>query len=140
MATKEARGTKRTCQNLECESRFYDLNRDDIVCPICQSAFVLAPAVVEEEPEPAPAVTEAVAAAPAATSDTAADQADAGDGDEVTDDDALVSLDDADAELEGETVDGDDEDDNTFLETDDDDEGGDVTGIIGPVGGDDEET
>ena len=135
MATKEARGTKRTCQNLECEARFYDLNRDPIVCPICQSVFELAPAVVEEEPEPAPVAEEAPAAAPAAAA--AMDPADAGDGDEVTDDDALVSLDDADAELEGETVDGDDDD--TFLETDDD-EGGDVTGIIGPVGGDDDDT
>ncbi len=133
MATKEARGTKRTCQNLECEARFYDLNRDPIVCPICQSIFELAPAVVEEEPEEAPAPVEAEAKPAAA----AVDQADAGDGDEVTDDDALVSLDDADAELDGETVDGDDDD--TFLETDDD-EGGDVSGIIGPVGDDDEET
>ncbi len=134
MATKEARGTKRTCQNPDCLARFYDLNRDPIVCPICQTVFELAPVVVEEEPEAAPEPV-AAAAAPVAT---AADQADAGDGDEVTDDDALVSLEDADAELEGETVDNDD-DDNTFLETDDD-EGGDVTGIIGPVGGDDDET
>ena len=134
MATKEARGSKRTCQNPECGARFYDLNRDPIVCPICQTIFELAPAVMKEEPEAAPEPVEAAAATPTAA---AKDQVDAGDGDEVTDDDALVSLDDADAELEGETVDGDDDD--TFLETDDD-EGGDVTGIIGPVGGDDDET
>ncbi|MGH6815363.1 MAG: FYDLN acid domain-containing protein, partial [Hyphomicrobiaceae bacterium] len=30
MATKAERGTKRTCQNAECGSRFYDLNRDPI--------------------------------------------------------------------------------------------------------------
>ena len=134
MATKEARGSKRTCQNPECGSRFYDLNRDPIVCPICQTIFELAPTVMEEEPEAAPDPAETAAATPTGV---ATDQVDAGDGDEVTDDDALVSLDDADAELEGETVDGDDDD--TFLETDDD-EGGDVTGIIGPVGGDDDET
>ena len=28
MSTKAERGTKRTCQNPECGSRFYDLNRD----------------------------------------------------------------------------------------------------------------
>src|SRR5262245_6004401 len=39
MSTKAERGMKRTCQNPECGSRFYDLNRDPIVCPICESAF-----------------------------------------------------------------------------------------------------
>ena len=36
------RGTKRTCQNAECESRFYDLNRDPITCPICSTVYELA--------------------------------------------------------------------------------------------------
>jgi uncharacterized protein (TIGR02300 family) len=44
MATKADRGTKRTCQNPECGSRFYDLNRDPIVCPICSTEYVLAAA------------------------------------------------------------------------------------------------
>lgn len=35
------RGTKRTCQNEACGSRFYDLNRDQIECPICGTAYVL---------------------------------------------------------------------------------------------------
>ena len=47
MATKAAakedlraqRGTKRTCQNPECESRFYDLNRDPITCPVCSTVY-----------------------------------------------------------------------------------------------------
>ena len=33
MSTKAERGTKRTCQNPECGSRFYDLNRDPVTCP-----------------------------------------------------------------------------------------------------------
>jgi uncharacterized protein (TIGR02300 family) len=41
MSTKAERGTKRTCQNPECGSRFYDLNRDPIVCPICETVFQL---------------------------------------------------------------------------------------------------
>jgi uncharacterized protein (TIGR02300 family) len=41
MSTKAERGTKRTCQNPECGQRFYDLNRDPIVCPICQAAYQL---------------------------------------------------------------------------------------------------
>jgi hypothetical protein len=39
------RGTKRTCQNPECESRFYDLNRDPITCPVCGTVYSLARAV-----------------------------------------------------------------------------------------------
>jgi uncharacterized protein (TIGR02300 family) len=42
MATKQARGTKRTCQSSECGARFYDLNRDPIVCPICGAVYELA--------------------------------------------------------------------------------------------------
>ena len=41
--TKEARGTKRTCQNEDCEAKFYDLNRDPIVCPICDAVYKLSP-------------------------------------------------------------------------------------------------
>ena len=41
MATTAARGTKRTCQSDECGSRFYDLNRDPIVCPICGSIYAM---------------------------------------------------------------------------------------------------
>ncbi|MFZ4805628.1 MAG: TIGR02300 family protein [Hyphomicrobiaceae bacterium] len=37
---KKARGLKRTCQNAECELRFYDLGRDSISCPTCGAAFV----------------------------------------------------------------------------------------------------
>jgi uncharacterized protein (TIGR02300 family) len=42
---KAERGTKRECQNPECGSRFYDLNRNPITCPICNTAYqiVVAP-------------------------------------------------------------------------------------------------
>ena len=36
------RGTKRTCQNADCGSRFYDLSRDPITCPICSTVYELA--------------------------------------------------------------------------------------------------
>ena len=39
MATKAHRGTKRTCQDKSCGSRFYDLARDPITCPICGAAY-----------------------------------------------------------------------------------------------------
>jgi uncharacterized protein (TIGR02300 family) len=37
MSTKAERGTKRVCQS--CGSKFYDLLRDPIICPICQSVY-----------------------------------------------------------------------------------------------------
>jgi len=48
---KAQRGTKRTCQNPECESRFYDLNRDPITCPVCSTVYVItvSPPIVAEE-------------------------------------------------------------------------------------------
>ena len=48
-ASKAERGTKRTCQNEECGARFYDLSRDPIVCPICNTTYsivAVAPAPV----------------------------------------------------------------------------------------------
>lgn len=129
MATKAARGTKRTCQNPECEERFYDLNRDPIVCPICHEVYELptgtgaAAAVAAVVPE----VTRAAKPVPV--------NEDGADGDEVADDDALVSLEDADAELGAD----DDADDDAFLEDDDEDTDG-VSGLIGDVPGEDDET
>jgi len=57
MSTKAVRGTKRTCQNPECGSRFYDLNRDPIVCPICSTLYAL-PAAPDAEAAAAPAMAE----------------------------------------------------------------------------------
>ena len=36
---RTARGRKRTCQNEECGSKFYDLGRAQISCPACGAAF-----------------------------------------------------------------------------------------------------
>jgi hypothetical protein len=51
------RGTKRTCQNADCGERFYDLNRDPITCPICNSMYAIAlqpPPQVPARPTPRP--------------------------------------------------------------------------------------
>jgi len=42
MATNKDRGTKRTCQNGDCGARFYDLNHNPILCPICGSKYAIA--------------------------------------------------------------------------------------------------
>jgi uncharacterized protein (TIGR02300 family) len=129
MATKAARGTKRTCQNSECGARFYDLNHDPIVCPICDSTYALAvsqPAMASAAPvaaaekavrKPGVKKPEFVADAPAA---------EAAEGEELA-----VAEDAEEATVAG--------DDDTFLE-EEEEEGGDVSNIIGgPVAEEGEE-
>lgn len=53
-AVKAARGTKRKCQSESCGLHFYDLNRDAIVCPNCQSGFVVPPVYVPQQRLPRP--------------------------------------------------------------------------------------
>jgi uncharacterized protein (TIGR02300 family) len=42
--TKAELGTKRRCNS--CETKFFDLNKDPIVCPKCMAVFALAPSPV----------------------------------------------------------------------------------------------
>jgi uncharacterized protein (TIGR02300 family) len=109
------RGTKRQC--LYCGTKFYDLNRDPVLCPSCGKVFVpsavKAPvrAVAEQKVEEVVEV------------DTAAVEAGA---DVISLEDAEVVDDEADEIPEVEDVEVDDElggdDDDVFLEEDEDDE------------------
>lgn len=124
MATKQDRGTKRTCQNDECGARFYDLNRSPIVCPICGSGYVIASspgaiaAVMPEEKAPRKAKKEEFAEAEGMETEADAE-------------DAL-----ADVETDEDVG---DEEDETFLEEEEED-GGDMSNIIGgPVSEGEEE-
>jgi uncharacterized protein (TIGR02300 family) len=113
MSTKAERGTKRTCQNPDCGSRFYDLNRDPIVCPVCHSAFV-AHATPAEAMAAAPAPQERAAARrPAVVAEDVP----------IADEDALPAIED---DEEAATT----EEDETFLEAEEED-GSDMTNIIG---------
>lgn len=119
MATKDARGTKRTCQSSECGSRFYDLNRDPISCPICGSVYEIAhapPGAPIELKEPKP-VAKAKVADPNAEVDENAD--------ELEDADAIEDIETDDTESDG------DADNDAFLEEDED--SGNVTDIIKPA-------
>ena len=131
MSTKAERGTKRACQNPECGSRFYDLNRNPITCPVCSSVYELAvspmavaaaaPAVVEEKTPRKPAKKPAYAVESAKPEDAP----------EAEGDEAL-------AVVEGEEEPAVADEDETFLEEEEED-GPDVTGIIGgPVAEPDE--
>jgi uncharacterized protein (TIGR02300 family) len=124
-------GTKRLCAS--CGAKFYDLGKTPIVCPKCDTVFQ-------------PVVTRSRGGAAAATVAPLAPEVEVPETAEVE----LVSLEEADAEAEGgKKVDGDVEDDvevaddpaddATFLEPDED-EGDDVTDIIGGEREDEEDT
>jgi uncharacterized protein (TIGR02300 family) len=126
MATKQARGTKRTCQSNECGARFYDLNREPITCPICGSLYELASSPL------------ALAAAGEEKVSRRSRKADFVEkvvpevAAEAEGDEALVELEDGEAAVAA-------DEDETFLE-EEEEEGGDVSNIIGgPVTEGDEE-
>ncbi len=124
MATKQARGTKRTCQS--CDERFYDLARVPITCPHCGATYVIAssPAALAALQAEERAAKKAPKK-PAFAEDEAASELPAVEGEEAL----------ADVETD-ETVTADD--DETFLE-EEEEEGGDVSGIIGDVAEGEEE-
>jgi len=115
MATKQDRGTKRSCQNSECGGRFYDLNRSPIACPICGAAYVIASSPV------AVAVVKPEEKTPRKPKKEEFAQTEASEDDAVEED----TLEEVEAD---ETVKP--EEDETFLEEEEED-GGDVTKIIG---------
>ena len=130
MSTKAERGTKRTCQNPECGSRFYDLNRDPIVCPICETAFQVS--AQPDSPGAASAGQEGggrSASRRAAFTPRPADKPAAVPAAE-DEEDALPTI---EGEDEAEVA----EDDETFLEPEEED-GSDMETIIGPVSEPDE--
>jgi uncharacterized protein (TIGR02300 family) len=131
MSTKAERGTKRTCQNPECGSRFYDLSRNPIVCPICQSTYELATSAAALTASAPAAVEEKVARKPAKKPAFVVDDAAKPDVPVAEGDDVLPAI-------EGEEEPAAAEDDETFLEEEEED-GGDMSNIIGgPVSEDDE--
>ena len=118
-------GTKRLCAG--CGVKFYDLNRNPIVCPKCETVFVVPVA------RPRPEVARAAPIAPVEPVEKETQEVE------------LVSLEDADAEAQGKKpaaaaaesetedeveVEDDGMDDATFIE--EEEEGNpDVTDIIG---------
>lgn len=124
IVAKPELGTKRLCQG--CGAKFYDLNRDPILCPKCGTPFQVSAHRI-------------VAAAPAVDDEEGAPETDAAE---------IVSLDDvADQEVASAKVDGDDidldedipDDDDEAAFLADDEESDDVSGLIdGDIDSDDE--
>ena len=131
MSTKAERGTKRTCQNPECGSRFYDLNRDPITCPVCSTVYqtAVSPLAVAAA---APAV--AVEKAPRKPVKKPAYTVEGAKPEDAPGAEGEATL----AVVEGEEEPAAADQDETFLEEEEED-GSDMTGIIGgPVAEPDE--
>lgn len=125
MSIKAARGTKRVCQS--CGNKFYDLNRDPIICPICQAVFqnqevrpkaALVGNTVEDDED------DVVVAAPAGAVEIVSLDEVAADENEIPD------MEDAEIDEEAVELDVDDEDE-TFIEVEDDDGDDEVSGLVG---------
>ena len=121
MSNKAERGTKRTCQNTECGSRFYDLNRDPINCPICGTVYELSASPVALAATSAAA--DRAARKPAKKPVFPVESAKPEDAPEAEGEDALAAV-------EGDEEPAAGDDDETFLE-EEEEEGTDVSGIIG---------
>jgi uncharacterized protein (TIGR02300 family) len=129
-------GTKRVCP--VTGRKFYDLNKDPVISPYTGEIVPIAPLPTSRSRSAAAAVAPVVPLAPEVEAPETAEV-------------ELVSLEDADAEAEGgkkeASIEGEDEvevaedaaEDNTFLETDED-EGDDVSDIVGGGGEDEEDT
>ena len=114
--SKPELGTKRQCQN--CGAKFFDLNKDPIVCPKCGTVFqgaawVRAAAKPQEE--------EAELAAPPVGVDTESLDEVAAGSEKV----AEPAVDDIDVEK-----DADDGADHPFLEEEEEEDGDDISNLI----------
>lgn len=109
MADKAKRGTKHVCGN--CSAKFYDLNRDPIVCPLCETVFEV------KKPEPKPKKAEVKPEKPKP-------EPEAKEGEEaiLEGEDELIDIDDSDEVIVT-------EDDDTFLEVEEEPEVA-VTSIV----------
>ncbi|MGB7973155.1 MAG: TIGR02300 family protein [Roseiarcus sp.] len=126
--SKPELGNKRQCQN--CGAKFFDLNKDPIVCPKCGTVFQGAPraraaAKAEEEEEDAEVVT------PAGVEVVSLDEVEASEEKAA----AEPVVDDIDVEDDAE----DDTADDPFLEEEEEDDD-DVTNLIDGDIAPDEET
>lgn len=52
MADKAKRGTKRACSG--CGAKFYDLNSDPVVCPMCETVYEIKKAEPRKKKAPVP--------------------------------------------------------------------------------------
>ena len=108
-------GTKRVCQT--CATKFYDLHRDPILCPKCGATFILAASLLRPRADAKAAEEEDDLPLAGAADFVPLEAVDAeASGKEVPDD---LEIEDAGIET-----------DDTFLEPEEDEDDGDVAGLI----------
>jgi uncharacterized protein (TIGR02300 family) len=127
-------GTKRTCPS--CAARFYDLLKNPIVCPKCNTNFVAAAILPSKGDYPS------AAPAPKPREKEVVEDSDNSDVELISledieedgkDDDETAGIEDVDLGEDAEPADG--EEDDTFLVVEEED-GGDVSGLLdGGTGG-----
>ncbi|SFN90108.1 TIGR02300 family protein [Cohaesibacter marisflavi] len=121
-------GTKRVCA--DCGAKYYDLNRDPIVCPKCGTIYELAKPLAAEVAEVDEKEEEVVATTAASDDDGDAE---------------VISLEDADAEqasdIDVPDLDDDDNSDDAdvFLDDEEDEEALDAIGLDVAVPNEDDE-
>ena len=108
-----SKGLKRIC--MDCGMRFYDMDKDPIICPSCETVFTGEIKVKSRRGRVAAAVEEAAPVKEPEKKEPEKEEEDKDVADIDADDD-IVSLDDED-----EDDDLDDEDDDTLLPIEDDD-------------------
>lgn len=101
-----ALGTKRHCQS--CSGKFYDLNKDPIICPLCNTAFDPEVLLKSRRSKPVAALPSKPAAAPAEN--------------ENTDDSIEEDIEDVDNDIENEDEVLDDDSDLIVVSKDGDEE------------------
>jgi hypothetical protein len=123
LVLKQARGTKRTCQNSACGVRCYDLERTPIICPICASPYIIPSTPVPLAAQPRKSKRTEYPVEEVIPAETAPP-------------DAEAALAEAEVDAEDRAA---NEEDEPVLEVEEE-EGGDVSNIIGgPVTEDKEE-
>ena len=120
-------GSKRQCQS--CGTKFFDLNKDPILCPKCGTVFVVAAIPSTRGGRAAPADDEE------ADVESGAEVVALEDADAVEDGKVAVAATDDEPDVEDEAA---TDDDDTFLEEEEEDDG-DVSDLIdGDIEEDDE--
>ncbi|MEQ8328110.1 MAG: TIGR02300 family protein [Parvibaculaceae bacterium] len=121
--SKPELGTKRDCPS--CGGKFYDLNKNPVVCPKCKHEFVPDTGAKAKRAKPAEKPKEKAPKRAAVAEDDGNVSLDAMRDEELaSDSDDDIDMDDVDVDVED-----DDSDDDAFL-PDDEDEDDDVSGIV----------
>lgn len=106
MADKAKRGTKRVCGG--CGAKFYDLNREPVICPLCETVFEIKKNEAKPRKEPV-------------KQEKPKPEAETDEGEIILEgEDDLIDIDDEDEGIQST------DDDDSFLEVDDDDNAVDI--------------